>query len=280
MSSRKVQSFHGLYFILIVCCFKIGLYQALSTTDRTTEHTSTSQTPDLSSPANITPDSTSDFLTTTAAAVTSATWSGTCDNLGYVHDIGNYAYHNWYVDIYNNDWGNSSFWGGRVQIPWRENMNTNCSKWPYSYFAVLNEKHMDMADIGEDVITAEVCIWNHTDECISNVTVEMRTCNGHLLYRLPWGYDYNVYYDTYVCFDRVYTDSCQSSESVYSAGNVTDGFLNLSYHSIQFGWLDAHQNGKQYVIPAYDDVDEIFDECVGINDWYRDGFFLKGTLIK
>ncbi|XP_060578581.1 von Willebrand factor D and EGF domain-containing protein-like [Ruditapes philippinarum] len=129
---------------------------------------------------------------------------------------------------------------------------------------IIIEKHVDIADIGENVITAEVCIWNHTDECISNFTVEMRTCNGHLLYRFLWDYDhyydfdhdYNFYYNTFVCF------ACQSSEFVYSAGNVTDRFLNLSYPSVQFGWLDAHQNGKQYVLPAFDDVNEVFEECI------------------
>ncbi|XP_060578575.1 uncharacterized protein LOC132735614 [Ruditapes philippinarum] len=152
--------------------------------------------------------------------------SGTCDNLGNVYYISNEAYYNWYVGNSDSNWSNSSFWGGHVQIPWKEKINKKCSKAPYHYFAVLKEEHVDIADIGEDVVTAEIFIWNQTDECIRNSTVEMRNCNGHLLYRFTWNYD--IYQNTLVCFDRVYTDSCQSSEFVYSAGNVTDRFLNLS----------------------------------------------------
>ncbi|XP_060569684.1 uncharacterized protein LOC132728090 [Ruditapes philippinarum] len=183
MSSKKVQSIHVLHFILIVCCFKIGLYQALSTTDGTTNHIKLN------------------VLTISAASMSSSTENMNCENLEYVHNIGNKAYYNWYVGF--NDWYNSTFWGGHVQIPWKGSLDKGCSKWPNSTLAMLNEKHVDIAEIGEDVITMKACILNHTDECISNFTVEMRTCNGHLLYRFVRDYDSNIHYSTYICFERI-----------------------------------------------------------------------------
>ena len=63
---------------------------------------------------------------------------------------------------------------------------------------------MDISAIGEEIVSVGACLWNQTEECIGNITVEMIKCNGHLLYRFPYNNFYdcynNIYHNTYVCF--------------------------------------------------------------------------------
>ncbi|XP_053387563.1 uncharacterized protein LOC123542645 isoform X2 [Mercenaria mercenaria] len=209
--------------------------------------------------------------------------SETCASLDYVYNVGNGAYYTWHVYNYNYAWHNMSFWGGHLQIPWKENLDDTCFYWIDSYFLTLSDKHKDIADIGEDILTSDACILNQnqTDNCILDVSVEMRKCNGHLLYRFPWNYsptddnDLNIYYNTYICFEREYTDTCESSEFVYTAGNMSGRFLNVSYGDTHFGWFDAHRDGKQYVLPSFEDVEDVFENCLPDYGYYYGSYFLK-----
>ncbi|XP_053387581.1 uncharacterized protein LOC123542740 [Mercenaria mercenaria] len=201
----------------------------------------------------------------------------TCEGLTYGNISESGAYYNWQVVFNNSTWYDMSFWGGHLQIPWKDKLGETCAHFtvPGMYLLSLTEKHENIASIGEGIMAFRACIHNQTDYCLWSVEVEMRKCNGHLLYRFPVDNNQvDEYFDnTYMCSDRKYTDACGSSAIVYSAGNMVGRLLYMSPGDIQNGWLDAYRHGKQYVFPSFNDVDVVFKQCVD-ERVYKYGFYL------
>ncbi|XP_053387193.1 uncharacterized protein LOC123542679 [Mercenaria mercenaria] len=105
------------------------------------------------------------------------------------------------------------------------------------------EKHPDVATMNENIVTVQACSLNHNGDCEWNLDVQMRK-------------------------------SCEDTENVYSAGNVSGKLLYFSYGDIQAGWYDAFKNGNQYVFPSLEDLKDDFGECF-IHGW---GYALQEPL--
>ncbi|XP_053387636.1 uncharacterized protein LOC123541916 isoform X2 [Mercenaria mercenaria] len=185
-----------------------------------------------------------------------------------------YCY-NWYI-WYSNTWRwhNMTFWGGHKQIPRKDQMDVRCTSTSGSA-VVLTEKHPDIATIGEDIVTVQACSLNQNGDCESDMEVQMRKCYGDLLYSFPWINITDVQtLNYYICYDIIYAESCDGTEMVYSAGSESGKLLQFSHGDIQDGWYNAFNNGKQYVFPSVEDLNDMPDECFPHN-W---GFVLKEPL--
>ncbi|XP_053387564.1 uncharacterized protein LOC123542290 isoform X2 [Mercenaria mercenaria] len=116
---------------------------------------------------------------------------------------------------------------------------------------------------------------NQTGHCYVNHTVEVMNCDGHMLYRF-WGeLQFYFIHNVYICFDRIYDDTCKNLALPLPAGPVNNSvsIVQINWGDLELGWYDSVYGGKNYTIPLIKDVNSVSEMCYGK---HNAGIYIQG----
>ncbi|KAL4236319.1 hypothetical protein ACF0H5_004706 [Mactra antiquata] len=179
-------------------------------------------------------------------------------------DLNDYDYY-WddYINVYRNNcigygcegWYNYTLQGGRRQISTFNNLPSRCKymlEWDWVVIVALKDEHPNILTIGEEIQTLPGCAVNNTNmECLFDVDVMVKKCDGDLIYYLKY---HNITFSYYYYVDNIYCFECDTplGTPYYYHEHASDDFLLVETSDRK--WYNFNVDGIQYVIPSVEDL--------------------------
>ncbi|KAL4236318.1 hypothetical protein ACF0H5_004705 [Mactra antiquata] len=157
-------------------------------------------------------------------------------------------------------WYNNTIQSGRRQISTFNNLPHRCKDMlglSWVVIVALKDDHPDIKNIGEEIQTLPGCAVNGTNiECIFDVDVMVKKCDGDLIYYLKYNNVTNItayhYFETLFCFERIYVNPCDKPLATLYHEQVSDDHFVIRTNGNE--WYNFKIDGIQYVIPSVEDL--------------------------